>query len=131
MTCPEARNGSWGLLALFAAGGAVGTPPVTITCKSGDSLDHVADGSIDIVVMDPPYYDNVMYAELSDFFYVWLKRTAGHVFPELFRQPPDRQGQRGRGQSGAIPRSEGAPRHSRSATTRNAWRPSSPSAGAR
>ena len=34
--------------------------------------------------MDPPYYDNVMYAELSDFFYVWLKRTAGHVFPELF-----------------------------------------------
>ena len=35
--------------------------------------------------MDPPYYDNVMYAELSDFFYVWLKRTAGHVFPELFR----------------------------------------------
>ena len=84
MTCPEARNGSWGLLAL-AAGDAVGTPPVTITCKSGDSLDHVADGSIDIVVMDPPYYDNVMYAELSDFFYVWLKRTAGHVFPELFR----------------------------------------------
>ena len=35
-------------------------------------------------MMDPPYYDNVMYAELSDFFYVWLKRTAGHVVPELF-----------------------------------------------
>ena len=61
-------------------------PPVTITCKPGDSLDHIADGSIDVVVMDPPYYDNVMYAELSDFFYVWLKRTAGHVFPELFRR---------------------------------------------
>ena len=61
-------------------------PPVTITCKPGDSLDHIADGSIDAVVMDPPYYDNVMYAELSDFFYVWLKRTAGHVFPELFRR---------------------------------------------
>ncbi len=60
-------------------------PPVTITCKSGDALDHVAAGSIDAVVMDPPYYDNVMYAELSDFFYVWLKRTAGQVFPELFR----------------------------------------------
>ena len=60
--------------------------PITITCKSGDSLDHVEDGSIDVVVMDPPYYDNVMYAELSDFFYVWLKRTAGHVFPELFRR---------------------------------------------
>ena len=61
-------------------------PPVTITCKPGDSLDHIAAGSIDVVVMDPPYYDNVMYAELSDFFYVWLKRTAGHVFPELFRR---------------------------------------------
>ena len=61
-------------------------PPITITCKSGDSLDHIEDGSIDVVVMDPPYYDNVMYAELSDFFYVWLKRTAGYVFPELFRR---------------------------------------------
>ena len=61
-------------------------PPVTITCKSGDNLDHLDDGSVDAVVMDPPYYDNVMYAELSDFFYVWLKRTAGHVFPELFRR---------------------------------------------
>ena len=63
---------------------AVKPPPVTITCKSGDSLDHIADGTVDAVVMDPPYYDNVMYAELSDFFYVWLKRTAGHVYPELF-----------------------------------------------
>ena len=61
-------------------------PPITITCKPGDSLDHLGDASIDVVVMDPPYYDNVMYAELSDFFYVWLKRTAGHVFPELFRR---------------------------------------------
>lgn len=59
-------------------------PPVTITCRSADDLTHVADESVDAVVMDPPYYDNVMYAELSDFFYVWLKRTAGHVFPELF-----------------------------------------------
>ena len=60
--------------------------PITITCKPGDSLDHLGDASIDVVVMDPPYYDNVMYAELSDFFYVWLKRTAGRVFPELFRR---------------------------------------------
>ena len=57
-----------------------------ITCKSGDSLNHIGDGSVDAVVMDPPYYDNVMYAELSDFFYVWLKRTASLVFPELFQR---------------------------------------------
>jgi putative DNA methylase len=63
------------------------SPPETIvTCKSGDSLDHIADASIDVVTMDPPYHDNVMYAELSDFFYVWLKRTAGYVFPGLFRR---------------------------------------------
>ncbi len=62
------------------------SPPIAITCKSGDSLDHIEDGSIDVVVMDPPYYDNVMYAELSDFFYVWLKRTAGYIFPEYFRR---------------------------------------------
>ena len=61
-------------------------PAVTVTCKPGDRLDHVGTASVDLVVMDPPYYDNVMYAELSDFFYVWLKRTAGHVFPELFRR---------------------------------------------
>lgn len=59
-------------------------PPITITCGSGDALDHVTDVSVDVVVMDPPYYDNVMYAELSDFFYVWLKRTAGPVVPDLF-----------------------------------------------
>ena len=61
-------------------------PPITITNKSGDALDNLADASVDLVVMDPPYYDNVMYAELSDFFYVWLKRTAGLVFPALFRR---------------------------------------------
>lgn len=63
----------------------VTSPPLTLTCKSADQLDNIGDGSIDCVVMDPPYYDNVMYAELSDFFYVWLKRTAGYVYPELFR----------------------------------------------
>ena len=60
-------------------------PSVTITCKSADNLDHLDDASIDAIVMDPPWEANVMYAELSDFFYVWLKRTAGHVLPELFR----------------------------------------------
>lgn len=61
-------------------------PEPEITCKSGDRLYHIEDGTVDAVVMDPPYYDNVMYAELSDFFYVWLKRTAGMVFPELFER---------------------------------------------
>ena len=79
-------NGAAGSLFDVATAVEDAPPPVTITCKPGDSLDHIVNSSIDAVVMDPPYYDNVMYAELSDFFYVWLKRTAGHVFPELFRR---------------------------------------------
>lgn len=42
------------------------------------------DESIQAIVLDPPYYDNVMYAELSDFFYVWLKKYLGDVYPEFF-----------------------------------------------
>ena len=83
---PESVDGARGLLEAAETRIPNDPPPVTITCKSGDNLDHIENGSVDAVVMDPPYYDNVMYAELSDFFYVWLKRTAGHVFPELFRR---------------------------------------------
>lgn len=68
----------------FFAGSEFTPPPVTITCRSGADLAHIGERSVDVVVMDPPYYDNVMYAELSDFFYVWLKRTAGFVYPQLF-----------------------------------------------
>lgn len=44
----------------------------------------IEDRSVHAVVIDPPYYDNVMYAELSDFFYVWQKRLLESVFPEIF-----------------------------------------------
>jgi adenine-specific DNA methylase len=54
-----------------------------VTLGSGDAL-ATADASVDCVVIDPPYYDNVTYSELSDFFYVWLKRTAGLMFPDAF-----------------------------------------------
>jgi len=37
-----------------------------------------------VISTDPPYYDNIGYADLSDFFYVWLRRTLQPVFPELF-----------------------------------------------
>jgi putative DNA methylase len=41
--------------------------------------------SVDKVIStDPPYYDNVPYADLSDFFYVWLRRCLKSIFPELF-----------------------------------------------
>lgn len=37
-----------------------------------------------VVSTDPPYYDNIGYADLSDFFYVWLRRSLRSVFPDLF-----------------------------------------------
>ncbi len=43
-----------------------------------------ADASLDAVVTDPPYYDNVSYSNLSDFFYVWLRRGLGDLYPEHF-----------------------------------------------
>jgi putative DNA methylase len=38
-----------------------------------------------LVSTDPPYYDNIGYAALSDFFYVWLRRTIGELYPDLFK----------------------------------------------
>jgi putative DNA methylase len=42
------------------------------------------DGEFDAVIIDPPYYDAFQYGDLSDFFYVWLKRSIGNLYPELF-----------------------------------------------
>jgi putative DNA methylase len=45
------------------------------------------DDSAHALVTDPPYYDAVPYADLSDFFYVWLRRTVGDHHRELFAGP--------------------------------------------
>jgi adenine-specific DNA methylase len=45
------------------------------------------DGSVQCVLTDPPYYDAVPYADLSDFFYVWLKRSLKSALPDLVRTP--------------------------------------------
>lgn len=37
-----------------------------------------------VVSTDPPYYDNIGYADLSDFFYVWMRRSLRHIYPSLF-----------------------------------------------
>ena len=57
--------------------------PVGVTQSSATNLPH-PDKFFDAVFTDPPYYDNIGYATLSDFFYVWLKRTVGDLYPELF-----------------------------------------------
>jgi len=55
----------------------------TVTRGSATALPW-PDASFDAVITDPPYYDNIQYAALSDFFYVWLKRTIGHLYSEHF-----------------------------------------------
>jgi len=54
--------------------------------SSGDKMQF-DEKSITAVVTDPPYYDAIAYADLSDFFYVWLKRTLNETFPVMFSTP--------------------------------------------
>lgn len=56
------------------------------TQASAASLPYSSD-FFDAVFTDPPYYNSVPYADLSDFFYVWLKRMVGDLYPELFSTP--------------------------------------------
>jgi len=59
---------------------------IIINCLSSTLLNFPCD-NFDAIFTDPPYYDNINYAELSDFFYVWLKRALGEFYPELFSTP--------------------------------------------
>ena len=52
---------------------------------SATNLLHYEDCTFDAVCTDPPYYDSMHYSAMADFFYVWLKRSIGHLHKELFR----------------------------------------------
>lgn len=51
------------------------------TARQADALSAIAPGVL--LSTDPPYYDNIGYADLSDFFYVWLRRSLRTVYPDL------------------------------------------------
>ena len=58
-------------------------PKCVILCQSAtNSINRKTD----VVITDPPYYDEIPYADLSDFFYVWLRRVIGHQFPANLTQ---------------------------------------------
>ena len=44
-----------------------------LRCKTSERMGSIDDSSIDYVITDPPYFDNVQYSELSEYFYVWLR----------------------------------------------------------
>lgn len=60
---------------------------IKIKCNNSDSANLIIDNQVDVIVTDPPYFDAIAYADLSDFFYVWLKRTLGNTYPEIFSTP--------------------------------------------
>ena len=63
------------------------------TVEQTSATKHpLPDDTAAAVITDPPYYYSVQYADLSDFFYAWLRRTVGHQHPSLFsgeRTPKD------------------------------------------
>src|SRR5690348_630707 len=44
----------------------------TVTCNDAAALETPAPGTVHLLCVDPPYYNNVQYSELANFFYVWL-----------------------------------------------------------
>lgn len=46
--------------------------------------NHKNDSIAKLISSDPPYYDAIPYADLSDFFYVWMRRSIGSIYPEIF-----------------------------------------------
>lgn len=62
---------------------------IAVECRNASSGDknQFPAKYLDAVVTDPPYYDAIAYADLSDFFYVWLKRTLADVYPFNFAFP--------------------------------------------
>ena len=59
---------------------------LSFTNGPAQALDSLPSDSISCITVDPPYYDNVMYAECSNYFYVWLKRLLRNQFPTLLKE---------------------------------------------
>ncbi|MEO0155825.1 MAG: DNA methyltransferase, partial [candidate division WOR-3 bacterium] len=52
-----------------------------LRCDTAEELSYIPDKSIDAVITDPPYFDNIQYSELADFFYVWLRLGLKDLYP--------------------------------------------------
>jgi putative DNA methylase len=62
----------------------IATPFTSCEAFQGDAQEGTFEDRKLVISTDPPYYDNVGYADLSDFFYIWLRRALRSVFPDLF-----------------------------------------------
>ena len=59
---------------------------IFVNASSGEQTQFKAK-ELTAVVTDPPYYDAIAYADISDFFYIWLKKSLGDVYPLNFATP--------------------------------------------
>lgn len=59
-------------------------PAKRLTCQSATQLNEIEDGSLDLIVTDPPFGGLLHYSELSEFFYVWLRPVLSRRYPEMF-----------------------------------------------
>lgn len=55
-----------------------------VTVINDSAVEYTENDKYDAIVTDPPYYDAIPYADLSDFFYVWLKRSVGDYYKTSF-----------------------------------------------
>ena len=76
------NNVNWTRKAISTSAGRHGDACVIQQDAAGST--RLATGAI--VATDPPYFDNIGYADLSDFFYVWQRRTLRNIWPDLFRR---------------------------------------------
>ncbi len=63
---------------------AIGGRPASISIGDSRNLNDYSDNFFDAIITDPPYYDAVQYTDLSGFFYIWLKRSIGFLYPDVF-----------------------------------------------
>jgi putative DNA methylase len=63
----------------------VSTPDACGEAQQRDATAAINGILQPLISTDPPYYDNIGYADLADFFYVWLRRSLNSVYPDLFK----------------------------------------------
>lgn len=83
------RSGNWNDTAVGWTARATEYSPASagsVSIIQHDAADNTPLVNDAMVATDPPYYDNVPYADISDFFYVWLRRTLQDTHPNLFRR---------------------------------------------
>jgi putative DNA methylase len=85
----ESKSGGWlpslEWIARVAEHDFFANQPATV-CENSAVSHPLPDDTAQCFFSDPPYYDAVPYSDLSDFFYVWFKRTLGDRMPDLFSE---------------------------------------------